>query len=76
MQDYSRQLAQAIKKARLELGLTQEQVAEKSGTDVRTIIGHGRQYGRVQEVSLPGLLHLQRKQQKEGTSDEVLTAPD
>ena len=38
MQDYSRQLAQAIKKVRLELGLTQEQVAEKSGTDVRTII--------------------------------------
>lgn len=32
------QLANAVKKARLELGLTQEQVAEKSNTDVRTII--------------------------------------
>ena len=38
MQEYSQRLADAIKKARLELGLTQEQVAEKSGTDVRTII--------------------------------------
>ena len=38
MQEYSQQLADAIKKARLELGLTQEQVAEKSGADVRTII--------------------------------------
>ncbi len=38
MQECSRQLADAIKKARLELGLTQEQVAEKSCTDVRTII--------------------------------------
>lgn len=38
MQEYSQQLADAIKKARLELGLTQEQVAEKIGTDVRTII--------------------------------------
>lgn len=38
MQECSQQLADAIKKARLELGLTQEQVAEKSGTDVRTII--------------------------------------
>lgn len=38
MQECSQRLADAIKKARLELGLTQEQVAEKSGTDVRTII--------------------------------------
>ena len=38
MPEYSQRLADAIKKARLELGLTQEQVAEKSGTDVRTII--------------------------------------
>ena len=38
MQEYSQRLADAIKKARLELGLTQEQVAEKSGTSVRTII--------------------------------------
>ena len=38
MQEYSQQLASAIKRARLDLGLTQEQVAEKSGTDVRTII--------------------------------------
>ena len=41
-------------------------------TDPLTIYQHGR----VQEVSLPGLLHLQRKQQEEGTSDEVLTDPD
>ena len=38
MQEYSQRLADAIKKARLELGLTLEQVAENSGTDVRTII--------------------------------------
>lgn len=38
MQEYSQQLADATKKARLALGLTQEQVAEKSNTDVRTII--------------------------------------
>ena len=38
MQEYSQQLASAIKRVRLDLGLTQEQVAEKSGTDVRTII--------------------------------------
>ena len=37
--------------------------------------GHGRQYGRIQEVSLPGLLHLQRKQQEESPAHEVLISP-
>ena len=34
----SQRLAEAVKKARLELGLTQEEVADKCDTDVRTII--------------------------------------
>lgn len=38
MPEFSQRLADAIKNTRLELGLTQEEVAEKSSTDVRTII--------------------------------------
>lgn len=38
MPEYSQRLAEAIKNTRLDLGLTQEEVAERSGTDVRTII--------------------------------------
>ena len=38
MLKYSQRLAEAVKKARLELGLTQEEVANKCDTDVRTII--------------------------------------
>ena len=34
----SQRLADAVKKTRLELGLTQEEVADKCDTDVRTII--------------------------------------
>ena len=36
MQEYSQRLADAIKKARLELGLTQEQVAEVDRKAVKT----------------------------------------
>lgn len=38
MLKYSQRLANAVKKARSELALTQEEVAEKCDTDVRTII--------------------------------------
>ena len=38
MLKYSQRLADAVKKARSELGLTQEEVADKCDTDVRTII--------------------------------------
>ena len=38
MLKYLQRLAEAVKKARLELGLTQEEVADKCDTDVRTII--------------------------------------
>lgn len=38
MLDHSQLLADAVKNARLELGLTQEEVADKCDTDVRTII--------------------------------------
>ena len=38
MLDHSQRLADAVKKARSELGLTQEEVADKCDTDVRTII--------------------------------------
>jgi transcriptional regulator with XRE-family HTH domain len=38
MPEYSQRLADAIRNTRLELGLTQEEVAERSNTDVRTII--------------------------------------
>ena len=38
MLKYSQRLADAVKKARSELGLTQEEVADKCNTDVRTII--------------------------------------
>lgn len=38
MLQYSQRLADAVKKARSELGLTQEEVANKCDTDVRTII--------------------------------------
>lgn len=38
MLKYSQPLAEAVKKARSELGLTQEEVADKCDTDVRTII--------------------------------------
>ena len=38
MLKYSQRLADAVKKARSELGLIQEEVADKCDTDVRTII--------------------------------------
>lgn len=38
MLKYSQRLADAVKKARSELDLTQEEVADKCDTDVRTII--------------------------------------
>ena len=38
MLKYSQRLADAVKKARSELGLTQEEVADKCDTDVRIII--------------------------------------
>ena len=38
MLKYSQRLADAVKKARSELNLTQEEVANKCDTDVRTII--------------------------------------
>jgi DNA-binding XRE family transcriptional regulator len=38
MLQYSQCLADAVKKTRLELSLTQEEVADKCDTDVRTII--------------------------------------
>ena len=38
MLDHSQRLADAVKNARLDLGLTQEEVADKCDTEVRTII--------------------------------------
>ena len=38
MPEYSQKLAYTFRKTRLELRMTQEQVAEKSGVDVRTVI--------------------------------------
>ena len=38
MQEFSYPLGDAIKRARGELGLTQSQVAEKSGIDARTVM--------------------------------------
>ena len=38
MLDHSQRLADTVKNARLELGLTQKEVADKCDTDVRTII--------------------------------------
>ena len=38
MQDYSHPLGDAVKVARSELGLTQEQVAGKIDADVRTVM--------------------------------------
>lgn len=38
MLKYSQRLADTVKEARLELSLTQEEVADKCDTDVRTII--------------------------------------
>ena len=38
MQEFSYPLGNAIKRARGELGLTQSQVAEKSGIDARTVM--------------------------------------
>lgn len=38
MQDFSRPLGDAVKRARSELGLTQNQVADKIDVDVRTVM--------------------------------------
>ena len=38
MQEFTQPLGDAVKKARDELGLTQEQVAGKADIDVRTVI--------------------------------------
>lgn len=38
MQSYSRPLGDAVKRARAELGFTQNQVAEAADIDVRTVL--------------------------------------
>lgn len=58
MQEYAQQLANVIKKARLELGLTQEQVAEKSDTDVRTIINLEQGRGNPKLTTLFPLIRI------------------
>ena len=65
MQECSQQLAEAIKKARLELGLTQEQVAEKSGTDVRTIINMEQGRGNPKLETLFPLIHALKMDARE-----------
>lgn len=65
MQECSQQLADAIKKARLELGLTQEQVAEKSGTDVRTIINMEQGRGNPKLETLFPLIHALKMDARE-----------
>lgn len=65
MREYSQLLADAIKKARLELGLTQEQVAEKSGTDVRTIINMEQGRGNPKLETLFPLIHALKMDARE-----------
>lgn len=65
MQECSQQLAEAIKKACLELGLTQEQVAEKSGTDVRTIINMEQGRGNPKLETLFPLIHALKMDARE-----------
>ena len=52
MLDHSQRLADTVKNARLELGLTQKEVADKCDTDVRTIINMemGRGKSKAQDL--------------------------
>ena len=65
MQECSQQLADVIKKARLELGLTQEQVADKSGTDVRTIINMEQGRGNPKLETLYPLIQVLKMDARE-----------
>ena len=57
MTENSRILGEAIKKARSELDLTQEEVADKSGVDIRTIINIEKNRGNPKFESLYPLVN-------------------
>ena len=58
MQDYSRPLGDAVKVARSELGLTQEQVAGKIDADVRTVMNIENYKGNPKMETLFPLIRL------------------
>ncbi len=65
MQECSQRLADTVKKARMELGLTQEQTAEKSRTDVRTIINMEQGRGNPKFETLFALIHALKMDARE-----------
>ena len=76
MQECSRQLGEAVKKARLDLCLTQEQAAEKSGTDVRTIINLEQGRGNPKFETLFSLIHALKMDSREVFDADIkLDAP-
>ena len=58
MQDYSHPLGDAVKVARSELGLTQEQVAGKIDADVRTVMNMENYKGNPKMETLFPLIRL------------------
>ena len=58
MQDYSHPLGDAVKIARSELGLTQEQVASQIGADTRTIMNIENYKGNPKMKTLFPLIRL------------------
>lgn len=65
MQKYSQQLADAVKRARAELEYTQEYVADKSDTDVRTIINIEQGRGNPKLETLFPLVHVLKMDARE-----------
>lgn len=71
MQDYSHPLGDAVKVARSELGLTQEQVAGKIDADVRTVMNIENYKGNPKMETLFPLIRLLKIDAREMFNPEM-----
>lgn len=70
MSNYAWRLAVAVKKCRTELDLTQEELAEKSGTDVRTIIAFEKGRGNPKLETLYSVVRALKMDARQLFDDE------
>lgn len=74
MTEYGRLLGCAVKRARMDLKLTQEQVAERSGVDIRTVINIEKFRGNPKLENLYLLintLYIDAREIFNGTEDRI-----
>lgn len=70
MPEHAKKLADAIKNARTELGWTQEELAEKSGTEVRTIINMEKGRGNPKLKTLYAVIRALKMDAREIFDDD------